>query len=425
MLFFAWIFSGPVLAAVLSLLSSAAAVYVALSAKEPEIFSQLPAYALFFVFCLFHFQAVQKNTRNKILVKEKLSEESELAEKEFLKFVSLKKATDEKINRFLSLQKFSEVLKEKKTLEAAAKEVVCEALASFPSAEECILYLVDPKKQDLYLVFGKRRDGGPLQDKEGTVFDRWVMKRSQAIVSDDVRNDFRFLAAQKEGRAAPRSLCASPLITENKVLGVVRVDAEKPGAFKADDLRLLDIFSSLGAVTLRNILLYEKMGELAIRDGLTGLYLNRYFQERLSEEIRRASLNAASFSLILFDIDFFKHYNDEYGHAAGDFVLKNAASIISRCIKPVDLAGRYGGEEFEVLLPNKGKNEALAVTENIRAEIEKGKILLRRVETGVTASFGVSTFPEDGRSKEELLWIADERMYHAKNTGRNRVCGSI
>jgi diguanylate cyclase (GGDEF)-like protein len=218
-----------------------------------------------------------------------------------------------------------------------------------------------------------------------------------------------------------RSLCASPLVTENKVLGVVRVNSSRAGTFNADDLRLLDVISGLGAVTLRNLLLYAKMEELAIRDSLTGLYVNRYFQERLAEEISRAFLDKTSFSLILLDIDYFKKYNDEYGHSAGDLVLRNISTLISHCVEPSDIVARYGGEEFIVLLPNRKKKEAALFAEKIRSEIEKNRFMLRRAEGRVTASLGVATFPDEGRTKEEIIWAVDKKMYKAKSQGRNQV----
>ncbi len=247
------------------------------------------------------------------------------------------------------------------------------------------------------------------------------MKKGQGLTIEDTLNDFRFPHEIKTLDPAIRSFCASPLVTEKRVLGVLRASSRKVGAFSADDLRLMDIFSGLCAVTLRNILLYRRMDELAIRDGLTGLYLNRYFHERLNEEIQRALYGKGHFSLLMLDIDFFKRFNDEYGHAAGDIVLKNTAALIKQCLEPGDFVARYGGEEFVALLPGKNGKQAFIVAEKIRKHIERSKITLRRGETKLTASVGVSAFPDKGRTKEELLWAADQCLYKAKKTGRNKV----
>ena len=241
---------------------------------------------------------------------------------------------------------------------------------------------------------------------------------------EDARNDYRFHADLRPGAAVRRSICASPLLSENRVLGVVRLSAAVPGAFHADDLRLLDIFAGLAAVNLRNILLYQKMQELAVRDSLTGLYVNRFFYEQLTAEIQKSGFSKSLFSVILLDVDFFKRTNDEYGHVVGDIVLKNVAAIISESAGSHGLVARYGGEEFAVLLPGRGKKEAMQVAEKMRARIEIAKFSLRRSESRVTASLGVASFPGEGRTREEILWKADQYLYAAKHSGRNRVCGS-
>ncbi len=420
----AWALSGPFAAAVLSLLAAVVSLYFSLSAREPAIFLQLFAYAALFIFMVSYLHRVQKRTNDQKIVREKILEEIHLVEEASHGKDLLKKALADKIARFLDLHRFSAELKDHTVLRDAAQKIVNEVRDALWKADECALYLVNESRQELSLVAGSRADGEAVREKGGSLFDRWVMKKSQAIMIEDAENDFRFPKEAVPDVVPLRSVCASPLMTENKVLGVVRASSSRPESFSSDDLRLLDIFSSLGAVTLRNILLQGRMEELAIRDGLTGLYLNRYFQERLSEEIQRSRVNDEPFSVILIDIDHFKRYNDEFGHAAGDLVLKNVAELLLKKLESADLVARYGGEEFVALLPGKGKKEALAAAEKIRSEIEKTKFYVRRVEKRVTASMGLSFFPKTGRTKEELMWAADKNLYEAKNSGRNRVCGN-
>ena len=380
---------------------------------------------ILFVVMVYFLLKVQKTTNDQQIAIEKCAEEIHGIQEEHHKKEALVGALNKKIERYLELQRFSEELKKLSGIEESAQKIVNEIAAAFSKAEGCALYLVDETRQELSLVAALQADGASVKEKEGTLFDHWVLKRGLGVMITDSQNDFRF---PSDGRAKfkhLRSICISPLITENRVLGVVRIHSNEPSFFSSDDLRLLDIFSSLGAVTLKNILLYQKMGELAVRDSLTGLYLNRYFQERLVEEIQRSHASEDFFSIILLDIDHFKNYNDAYGHSAGDIVLRNIALVISNCLGPIDLAARYGGEEFILLLPHKGKKEALAVAERIRSEIEKNRFSIRRVEKSVTASIGVVTFPKVGNTKEELLWTVDKNLYEAKNSGRNRVCGSI
>ncbi|MGH7197912.1 MAG: diguanylate cyclase [Candidatus Omnitrophota bacterium] len=420
----AWALSGPIAAAILSLLAAVVSLYFSLSAREPAIFLQLFAYGALFVFMVSYLHKVQKNTNDQKIAREKIIEEIHLVEEASQGRDHLKRALEDKIARFLDLHRFSAELKDHTVLRDAAQKIVNEVRGALRKADECALYLVNESRLELSLIAGSRADGEAVREKEGSLFDRWVMKKSQAIMIEDAENDFRFPKEAAPESAPLRSVCASPLMTENKVLGVVRASSARPESFSADDLRLLDIFSSLGAVTLRNILLHGRMEELAIRDGLTGLYLNRYFQERLSEEILRSRPGNAPFSVMLIDIDYFKRYNDEFGHAAGDLVLRHIAALLLKKLESADLVARYGGEEFVVLLPGKGRKEAMAAAEKIRAEIEKTKFFVRRVENRVTASFGLAFFPKAGRTREELMWAADKSLYEAKNSGRNRVCGN-
>lgn len=409
----------------MSLLAALIFFYICLATKEPSFFLQIMIYAFLFVAIVTFLYEVQKKLNNRRLIREKLLEDIRLAREDAAKKTNLKFALENKIERFMDLHRFSETLKDVQGVREVANHILSEVEFVFPRSEEIVLYLVHESKQGLFLTASRKKDGGVVKEKHGSVFDQWVMKRSRAVMIEDSQNDFRFAADPLPDGEVLRSVCASPLMSENKVLGVLRVSASEPLSFTSDDLRLLDIISDLGAGVLRNRLLYEKMEELAIHDSLTGLFLYRYFQERLGEEIIRTRLNKKSFGILLLDIDFFKRYNDEYGHSAGDLVLKNIASIISKNISPVDLAARYGGEEFILLLPNKSPAETFEVAERIRESVQNFKFILRRVESRVTVSIGTVTFPESGSSKEEIVGAADKKLYEAKNSGRNRVCGNI
>lgn len=424
-LVFCWVFSGPLLAAILSALCVVGCFYLALGTREPAFFLQAIIYSGLFLAMVSYLQFVQKNTNDKQILKEKLIEEIHLKKEEIVKSETLAKALEEKIRRFLNLHSFSEEIKGMADLGQAAQKIVSEAYEVLGKADECVLYLVNESRQDLSLVAGVGGGQTPSRENDVNVFDQWVLKRNQAIMVEDSKKDFRFSNDARTPHDQIRSVCVSPLITENNILGVLRASSATPGAFTMDDLRLLDIFAGLGAVTLHNILLYQRMGELAIRDSLTGLYLNRYFQERVNEEIQRANSNKLPFSLILIDIDFFKRYNDEYGHSAGDLVLRNIALIIQNCVDVQGTAARYGGEEFMVLLPDAPKAKGVEMAEKIRREIQKSKFTLRRMEGRVTASMGVAAYPEGGRTRDELIWTADKRLYEAKNSGRNKVCATI
>ncbi len=167
----------------------------------------------------------------------------------------------------------------------------------------------------------------------------------------------------------------------------------------------------------------EELRQLAITDGLTGLYNYRYFKEHLQQEVTRALRHRLHVSLIMIDIDHFKHYNDTNGHPAGDVVLRNLGHLLKDNIRSIDVAARYGGEEFSLILIETNKDAARVVAEKVRRLVEKrsfefeGKQPLGRI----TISTGVATFPDDGLDYDVLVTRADQRLYLAKQAGRNAI----
>ena len=170
----------------------------------------------------------------------------------------------------------------------------------------------------------------------------------------------------------------------------------------------------------------EHLSNLAIHDGLTGIYNRRYFDETLAREWKRTMREKAPLSLIMLDIDYFKKYNDTYGHQAGDECLRQVATTISGALRrPADMAARYGGEEFVVVLPNLKLEDSAKFGETIRAKIEALKMEHKQSDANpfITVSLGIaSVVPSSISSYEELVGAADKALYSAKNKGRNRVC---
>jgi two-component system, cell cycle response regulator len=165
---------------------------------------------------------------------------------------------------------------------------------------------------------------------------------------------------------------------------------------------------------------HEAFRRLAMHDGLTDIFNKRYFVESLRGELSRAARHDRPLSLILFDIDHFKRINDEYGHLAGDAILKEMASRVGAQLRPSDVFARYGGEEFVILLPDTPVDGGHAVAEKIRQSIESRDFVFEGVRIAVTSSFGVAD-RAPGLDEEGLVKLADERLYRAKRRGRNRV----
>lgn len=167
---------------------------------------------------------------------------------------------------------------------------------------------------------------------------------------------------------------------------------------------------------------FEHQYKLATTDGLTELYNHRYFQEQMKLNVENSKRYGNEFSMIILDIDFFKKFNDTYGHQSGDAVLRQVAQTLKRSVRATDIACRYGGEEMSIILPNTGKNVAHSTAEKICERVSSNKFKLQGdKEVSVTISLGVSTYPQDGQTPSELIESADKRLYNAKNNGRNQV----
>jgi diguanylate cyclase (GGDEF)-like protein len=312
-------------------------------------------------------------------------------------------------------------------------EVVAhETLRAIPEAETLTLAHRDEEGTEEFVAEGELvPQGEPVPEGE-LVIDHYDRKRSR----------FRRLRVQAEGSAPgwvlshgePRLLAdlskaglmpasgeargawiGVPIVIYGKVEGVLALQTSRRGAFGADHLRLLESIGAQATVALQNARLYE----LAMVDGLTGLFVRRYFDARLEEEVQRARRYGATFSVVMMDIDNFKELNDTHGHQAGDQVLRAISSIVRREMRAVDTAARYGGEEISFILPRTGVVEAYNVAERVREQISAFQ---SEAGLSVTASFGVASYPESGAADaEELLALADRALYRAKRTGKNRV----
>ena len=288
--------------------------------------------------------------------------------------------------------------------------------------ETYLLFLTEPDSGSLSLLASKAPSSGKqIKPKTGNIFDSFVIRNRQSLIVMDTQRDFRFDLKKAVEIESIRSVIASPLIHEGKVVGTLRISSSTPDRFSTDDLRLLDAIATLASSAVSNSIVFQKTEELAIRDSLTDLYVHRYFLERLSEEHRRSLLTKTPIALLMCDLDHFKNCNDRYGHGVGDMVLTETAKILSQA-KHHGIVARYGGEEFAILIPKAAKKEGKIAAEMIRAAVSDMKVTVRRETIAITISIGVASIPEDTLDAEELIRLADERLYEAKKGGRNQVC---
>lgn len=209
-----------------------------------------------------------------------------------------------------------------------------------------------------------------------------------------------------------------PLKSKRSILGELAYKG-----LQEKDEETFAILAHQFALALRRIKLYKEVEELATTDSLTGLDTRRHFMESFHEEFIRAKTKELPLSLMMIDVDHFKRINDEHGHVTGDQVLREMAQIIMDCMREVDICGRFGGEEFCVVLPDTDKQGGLLVAERIRIAVNEKEIHALDIDLNLSVSVGVASFPEDGALVEELIDKADWALYRAKKSGRNRVVG--
>lgn len=281
--------------------------------------------------------------------------------------------------------------------------------------------IFDEKNDEMVLVASK---GFSNNFKK---IDRWRIRKggltstlfnqNMPVFIDDVRDfDNANSLLIEEGI---RSILATPLIAEGKIVGLLYVNDFKKRGIRAEDTSLFALLAVYAAMTIERVRSIEEMRRLSIVDGLTDLYNHRYIMQQIEREHLRASRHKSRYSIIMLDIDHFKAYNDNFGHLEGNKVLKEMSKLFKKIARSTDVVARFGGEEFCILAPELCKKDALAFAKRLAKKISEFAFPNRKL----TLSGGVATFPDDGNSPHSLIEKADESLYDAKNKGRNRVCG--
>jgi len=218
----------------------------------------------------------------------------------------------------------------------------------------------------------------------------------------------------------PKDIVWLPMYIGDISIGVLMVSSIY--GFKKEDVVFLEHAVKELSVSLDNAKIHKKINELSVTDELTGLYNRRKMDEVLEAEFNKAKRYGGSMSVMILDIDYFKSVNDFYGHKAGDVVLSQIGGILRRSIRNIDTATRYGGEEFVIILPQTDFNSALSVAKKLKSLVRNSKFT--SVEREITVSIGIASMPDDGiNAVDDILKIADDFLYEAKNSGRDRIIG--
>ncbi len=287
-------------------------------------------------------------------------------------------------------------------------------------AERSLVWMADDTNAELSPAVGLPDMGefAGLRMRFGEGLVGTAAERTRPMIVSDAARTMR----RGENEPAADSWLLYPIISQQKVLGVAQWTRSASLPFTANDaLQLAGLVPHVG-VAVESLRARNRIRDLAATDGLTGLYNHRRIAELLRDEMRRAARYNRPLSVLMLDLDAFKSLNDTYGHQSGDDLLKHVAKILRASVRTVDKVGRYGGEEFIIVMPETHKDDAFLLAERIRSAVEEqGFILVAGEEVHRTVSVGVASYPEDGLNPAEVIQRADEALYRAKGSGRNCV----
>lgn len=306
-------------------------------------------------------------------------------------------------------------------------QTVMEKISDLLQPDTWSLLMLDERTNELYFEIAIGAGADKLKDvrlKLGEGIAGWVAQNGEPVLVEDVKRDPRFTPRFDElTQINTRSVVCVPIKGKERVLGVIElINCLGRESFKKEDIPILKSLADYAAIALENARYVQRIHELTITDDCTALYNARHLNFVLDAEIYRSTRYGYEFSVIFLDLDHFKQVNDTYGHLVGSKLLWMIGDIIKGHLRLIDYAFRYGGDEFVVLLPQTSKKNALQVVHRLR-DLLNSKVFFtdENLNIKVTASFGVASFPTDGRTRKDILKLADEAMYLVKNTTRNSI----
>jgi diguanylate cyclase (GGDEF)-like protein len=305
-------------------------------------------------------------------------------------------------------------------------EVIMGRVQQLIPSEAWSMLMVDEERQELTfeLALGEKgKDLSAFRVKIGEGIAGWVAQTGKPTIVNDVARDPRFARRfDSETQFKTRSMLCAPLISRGRIIGVVQVINRLGGQFTKADLEMLLTLVDPCAIAIENAILFQRTEQLTITDDLTRLFNSRYLNLYIEREIKRCKRHGIPLSVIFLDLDGFKGVNDRHGHLAGSRTLTEVGGILVEAVRESDILARYGGDEFVVVLPETPPSGALVIAERIRRSIEAHTFLKDQgLEAHISASFGISSYPDHALTPEGLIQKADQAMYRVKGRDKNGI----
>ncbi len=303
-----------------------------------------------------------------------------------------------------------------------AYEVIAQFARQLFPINSGAVYLIKASRNYAEAVVSWGAASQSLSERLFSVNECWALRRGQTHLAQQQEAEVICQHVQAGDRAAFAYICV-PMIAQGEALGVLHLTAlDSVQQLGESQRHLAQAVAEELSLALANLKLRETLRHQSIRDPLTGLFNRRYFEETFDRELQRAVRNQTSLGVIMLDIDHFKRFNDTLGHQAGDALLQELGRFLAARIRGADIASRYGGEEFVLILPDSTQETSRKLAEELREGIASLKVPFRGQNLEqVTISLGVAAFPSQGVEMDALLRLADAALYRAKQAGRNRV----
>jgi diguanylate cyclase (GGDEF)-like protein len=362
-----------------------------------------------------------------VRVKERTGElaiTNEMLQAELMERERAERAAAQRARELTELHKATEYLLTTIELEPLLGNILDAVTRAIPEAEKGLLYLMarDTGQLEMRAIIGynDERIQSLPREKFGYVA-KAVEERMPQLVTNAQDDPLRSDEGNFDEMRSIRSAIVAPLILKNEVIGALSLESPKEKAFSKDDLRVLVTFAATATAAIRNAQLHGEVQKLALTDTLTNVYNRRGFMELSKREVERARRFGRPLSAIMVDVDHFKEINDTYGHAEGDRILRMVAERLNTNIREIDILGRYGGDEFTIILPETDLFVATNVAERVRRSVAEIPTSIKDETIRVSLSIGVARANPETADLMGLLESADAAMYIAKQAGGNRV----